>query len=513
MSRTLPQRASLEFLTKQAKDFLKDVKAGDAIARERLRAFGPAGAGARPNLSDCQHALAREYGFPSWPKLKAHVQTLGVTNPTEAFAVALKIGDTARVREILRRHPEVKARLDEAAPGAAFGATPLIVAVGHGDRELVDVLLDAGANINQRSHWWAGGFHVLEHDHGLADFLIARGAVLDAKSAAGLGRLDELKALVDGDPASVRMRGGDGQTPLHVAPTIAIAEYLLDHGAEIDALDVDHESTPAQYLVRSHPDVARFLVSRGARTDILLAAALGDLERVRGFLDDAPESVRTTVSEAYFPKHNPRAGGHIYIWTLGPGKTAHTVAREFGHEDVLRLLLERSPQSLRLALACELGDEATFAVLLRARPDLAQTLNEDERRKLPFAAQNHNMEAVRMMLAAGWPVAATGQHGATALHWAAFHGDTEMTRLILSYHPPLEALDRAYRQTPLGWTIHGSLNGWHREKGDYGVVLELLLDAGAILPRNTLERDASPEVRLVLRRRASRADQDMRRSQ
>ena len=37
MSRTLPERANLEFLTKQAKDFLQDAKAGDAIARERQR--------------------------------------------------------------------------------------------------------------------------------------------------------------------------------------------------------------------------------------------------------------------------------------------------------------------------------------------------------------------------------------------------------------------------------------------------------------------------------------------
>jgi ankyrin repeat protein len=82
---------------------------------------------------------------------------------------------------------------------------------------------------------------------------------LDTKSAAQLGRLDDLRALVAANPQSVHLRGGDGQTPLHVAPTVAIAEFLLSHGADIDARDVDHESTPAQY----HPDVALFLVERG----------------------------------------------------------------------------------------------------------------------------------------------------------------------------------------------------------------------------------------------------------
>jgi ankyrin repeat protein len=502
MSRTLPERASLEFLTKQAKEFLRDVKAGDAIARERLRAWGPAGTSAAPKLGDCQHALAREYGFASWPRLRAHVEALGATDPMEALAAALKSRQAAPVADVLNRFPSVKARLNEAVLGGAFGATPLIVAVQQGNRELVDLLLQSGADINQRSHWWAGGFHVLEDDHGLADFLIARGAVLDAKSAAQLGRLDDLAALVAADPRSAQMRAGDGQTPLHVAPTVAIAEFLLSHGAEIDARDVDHESTPAQYLVRAHPEVARFLVERGAHCDILLAAALGDLERVRGFLDADPDSIRCTVTEAYFPKRNLHAGGHIYIWTLGQGKTAHTVAREFGHEEVFRLLIDRSPDSLRLALACELGDVESFEALMRARPGLAETLGEDERRKLPFAAQNNNAEAVRMMLAAGWPVDAVGQHGATALHWAGFHGNVAMAQAILPHHPPLEAREKDYGQTPLGWTIYGSINGWHAERGDYADVLELLLAAGAKAPPFTSELKASEPVLAVLRRRA-----------
>jgi ankyrin repeat protein len=482
MSRSLPERANLEFLGKQAKALLQDVKAGAADARERLRAWGPPGALESPKLADCQHALAREYGFASWTKLRAHVETVSATDPLEALAAALKTRDPSTVARVLATFPSLRARLDEPVRDGTFGATPLIVAVQQANRELVDVLLEHGASINQRSHWWAGGFHVLEDDHGMADFLLARGAELDAKSAAQLGRLDDLAALVAADPQSVHLRAGDGQTPLHVAPTVAIAELLLDHGAEIDARDVDHESTPAQYLVRSHPDVARYLVARGAHSDILLAAALGDVERVRGLLDADPESIHWTVSERYFPKRHPHAGGHIYTWTLGPGKTAHAVAREFGHEEVLRLLLDRSPDPLKLAVACELGDESLITTLLQARPDLARSLNDAERRMLPEAAGHNDVEAVRRMLAAGWPVDAVGQHGATALHWAGFHGNAAMAQVILGFGPPLEARERDFGQTPLDWTIYGSVNGWYAESGDYGSVAELLLAAGAKAP-------------------------------
>ncbi len=503
MSRALPERANLEFLTKQAKDFLRDAKAGDATALERLRAEGPVGASDQPKLADCQHALAREYGFASWPKLKAHVESLATTDPIESLAGALKSGKLAVVSEVLARFPSLGSRLDEPVPGGAFGATPLIIAVERADRELVDLLLAAGADINQRSHWWAGGFHVLEDDHGLADFLIARGATLDANSAAKLGRLEDLRAIVAADPSAVYQRGGDGQTPLHVAPTVAVAEFLLDHGADIDARDVDHESTPAQYLVSSHADVARLLVARGAQTDILMAAALGDLERVRGFLDTDPASVHTTVSETYFPKRNVHAGGCIYIWTLGQAKTAHNVASEFGHEGVFELLMERTPDALKLALACELGDEAKFAAMLEAQPDLARTLGKDELRKLPFAAQNDNVQAVRRMLAAGWPPDTTAQRGATALHWAGFHGNAAMAREILKYRPSLETKEKDYGLTALGWTIYGSLHGWHAQRGDYSGVLELLLDAGAQAPKLEPSLEASEAVLAVLRRRAT----------
>ncbi|MBL9135178.1 MAG: hypothetical protein JNK85_04890, partial [Verrucomicrobiales bacterium] len=67
-------------------------------------------------------------------------------------------------------------------------------------------------------------------------------------------------------------------------------------------------------------------------------------------------------------------------------------------------------------------------------------------------------------------------------HWAAFHGNAEMTREILRHQPPLEALDADFKATPLGWAIHGSENGWYAKTGDYAAVVEFLLGAGAIVP-------------------------------
>jgi hypothetical protein len=277
----------------------------------------------------------------------------------------------------------------------------------------------------------------------------------------------------------VHARGGDGQTPLHFASTIEVAEFLLEHGADIDARDVDHESTPAQYMVGDRQEVARYLVQRGCKTDILLAAALGDADLVRRHLDADPQCIRMRVSGEWFPMLNAKAGGTIYQWTLGWHVSAHDVARKFGHDDVLRLLMDRSPAEVRLLAACWAGDESGVRSLLGENPDLAASLSEPDRRQVANAARNNQLVAVRLMLAAGLPADARGQHGGTPLHWAAWHGNVEMVREILRYNPPLEVTDAEFNATPLGWANHGSEHGWHRETGDYPATIEALHRAGA----------------------------------
>ncbi|HEX6164001.1 MAG TPA: hypothetical protein VFZ31_11575 [Vicinamibacterales bacterium] len=63
MSRNLPARPNLEYLKNEAKDRLADLRARDP----------------RAQLSDAQFALANEYGFASWPKLKEHVEQAAAT--------------------------------------------------------------------------------------------------------------------------------------------------------------------------------------------------------------------------------------------------------------------------------------------------------------------------------------------------------------------------------------------------------------------------------------------------
>ena len=86
MSRQLPPRPNLEYLRKQAKELLEDVQRQDPSAQ----------------LADAQHALAREYGFASWPALRASVE-----DRLAAFAHGARLFAGAWKADIVRsqRHP------------------------------------------------------------------------------------------------------------------------------------------------------------------------------------------------------------------------------------------------------------------------------------------------------------------------------------------------------------------------------------------------------------------------
>lgn len=408
----------------------------------------------------------------------------------ERIIRGIRNNDVASLRGLLESNPGLKSKINE--PIASFDS-PVITQVR--SREMLDLLLEAGADINARSRWWAGGFGLLDSaEPDLAAYAIQRGAVVTPHAAARLGMIDKLRELISHDPDLVHARGGDGQTPLHFAGNVEVAAFLLDRGADLDARDVDHESTPAQYMVRDRQNVLCYLVQRGCKTDILMAAALGDLNLARKHLDADPECIRMRVNEEYFPMINQKSGGTIYQWTLGWYVSAHDVAKQFSHEDVFQFLMERSPADVKLLAACWMGDEAEVRTLLIEHRDAAARLVDAYGREVTRAARNNNVPAVRLMLAAGLPVDARGQHGGTALHWAAFHGNDEMARMLLAHNAPLELIDFDFNSTPLGWAIHGSEHGWYCKNGDYAGTVEALLKAGAKPPEKIGGTDAVKEV-------------------
>ena len=261
----------------------------------------------------------------------------------DAFIEAVKAGDVEQVTSLLASDGDLRAQID--APWFYFDAPAIVYSAGNGNREMVDVLLQNGADIDIKSSWWAGGVSALNQVTGsmlgynreLAEYLIERGATIDVHAAAGLDMPEALHALIDEKPDRVNERGPDGMTALHYAATPKIAELLLERGADIDIQDIDHHGTAAQWTVQSRPDVSRYLVERGAKVDIILCCAIGAVEQTRRLLRTHPDLLEVRVA-------GEAPGGHVYFYTIGRGLNLLEIALNFRHLEVTDVLLDMGYQ-------------------------------------------------------------------------------------------------------------------------------------------------------------------------
>jgi uncharacterized protein len=195
MSRRLTDDSSLDTLKKEAKRWLKAIRAGDAAARQRLLAATPS-APAEPVLRDIHLALAREHGLPGWAALRAALEdiVLARRSLSERVDIVLRSawgGDRDAAARLLARTPEIGEasiytavatgrieafrRFLAADPGAAtrkggpLGWEPLLYLAyarlqGAGEHalEMARVLLDHGADPNARfSDDWENPFTAL----------------------------------------------------------------------------------------------------------------------------------------------------------------------------------------------------------------------------------------------------------------------------------------------------------------------------------------------------------------
>src|SRR5262245_55967414 len=101
---TLPANPNLDQLRHQAKDLLHAAERGDRDALRRIHAVST-----QVTLTSAQLALAREYGFASWTKLKDEVEarTLELAGKVDTFCEASVTGRPARAARLLAETPEI----------------------------------------------------------------------------------------------------------------------------------------------------------------------------------------------------------------------------------------------------------------------------------------------------------------------------------------------------------------------------------------------------------------------
>src|SRR6266566_4273951 len=147
--------------------------------------------------------------FESKLKERYHVAPEG-----ETLAAAIKARDTARVRALIEKQPELIHAADERSN------QPIHWAVMTRQIELIDYLLERGANINavrpdglRPIHLTNGDYHyrgwrdlpstALQKHEVLIGYLLAHGAQYDISIATRIGDLDRVRELLDQNPALV----------------------------------------------------------------------------------------------------------------------------------------------------------------------------------------------------------------------------------------------------------------------------------------------------------------------
>ena len=329
--RRLPSHSNLNHLKYQARDLMKEHAARKPEAAQRIREFHPRLSqvpdaeifDTRLRLSDAQLTIAREAGFPSWARLKRHLERPTLTDQLDlphheriedsTFRHAVDLldaGDAAGLREWLKRHPKLahqrvvfeggnyfrnpalvefiaenpvrngklpknilevaKVILEAGVEPSALNDTLGLVATGCVPREcqvqraLIDLLCDYGADLNGAMRA-AAAHRELE----AVDALLKRGARVDLPVAAALGRIEDFRRLLP--PASSEDR--------HLALAMAaqfnqseIVRLLLDAGEDpnrYNPVGCHSHSTPLhQAAAGGYDALVRLLVERGARLDV-----------------------------------------------------------------------------------------------------------------------------------------------------------------------------------------------------------------------------------------------------
>jgi hypothetical protein len=444
MSRSLTSKSTLETLRKDAKRWLKALRAGDTAARGRLAAAWE-NAPAEPTLRDVQHALAREYGHDSWIALKAALDDLALQRRSRAERVELVLshawdGDLAVAQRILARDPSI-------------ATDSLFTAAMCGDVAEVEKRLardPQGALRKGGARQWTA----------LAYVTYGR---LDATNAVTIARR-LLEAGADpnfqfddgwGTPFKVltgAIRLGEGARPSH-PQALELVDLLINSGA--DAYD---SQSLYNVSIVGHDLYWYDVLWRYAET-----AGVLDAWRVKG---DGRLGFHLGVSTFDYLLGNAVGQNHLdrAEWLLARGADANTIhayskrpvhvmARLSGFTGMAALLERHGAVPVPLSgldafrAAVLRHDAAEAKGLLGAQPDLIRHPGT-----LLAAAEFGNAEAVRLLLELGADPEGLDHDGISPLHRAVQSGSLAAVNLLLTAGAGIDRREKRWNGTPLTWS-------------------------------------------------------------
>ena len=486
MSRTLTPHSRLEHFTREAKRWLKALRAGSADARARL-ARALEHPPALPTLRDIQHALAREFGLPGWTALREALATRSAPDPSEAALISRFLDNACpdhHVRGVgdFRRARHTALRLLDRFPDLATANLPAEIVCGD-----LDAVREA-----------------LAEDPGLA----RRRTEAPAPGREDVGRSGDL----------YRDLGPKGWEPLLYlcyarlplpaaeANAVAIATALLDAGADPNAffpagdcrytalVGVIGEGEEDRPPHPAREPLARLLLWRGADPyDNQVIYNLHLNGRVLWWLELIHE--RTVAIGRGADWDDPEwpfldMGGYgsgarwhldiaikyhdlpLAAWCLAHGAnpnaaparsqmfpqySLHETAVRAGATAIADLLVQHGARAVpvrldpvaTLAQAALRLDRAEVARLVADAPRLREAHHP-----LFRAAEMNRADVVEVLLDAGLSPDLEGPRGFRPLHLAAYRNALDVARLLLARGAAVDPVEQAHGGTPLGHAVY-----------------------------------------------------------
>jgi len=442
-SSQLPANPSLTYLRKEAKDLAKQ--------RPELK------------LTEAQHQLAKRYGFRNWAALSRHVRALRPEAPPQP-----------RIED-----PVFRAAVD---------------AIDSGDLETLTRLLDhnpglASARAEEDGEY-AGAYFTSPY---LLEF-VAENPVRCGKLPANIAEVAQL--IIDaGSPTAAVAKTlslvVSGRVTREMSVQKELARLLVENGAE-----------PGPSLLaavsQGETAAARLLVELGAEPDIVAAAGLGDLDKLRelaaagtdpatlaeacdaAIKGDQPETVRLlldlglpvnqrieTHPASPTPLHQAAWFGRTESVDLLLERGANTGLRDTqwqgtpaewashgGHDELASRLAERDLKG-RLSKAVFEGNLEDLCALLNANPEAIRfRIGQWSKPPLHMAAWEGHLEIARELVGCGADVneRCDSDH-ACPIHFAAERGWVDVVQFLIDAGSEIHAPDNDHKQTVLGWAV------------------------------------------------------------
>ncbi len=445
--------------------------------------------------------IARDRGYEEMERrLEAGLaRRFGVSEGGEQLAGAIRAGDLSEVKALLDASPEWIHAADQR------GNRPIHWAAMTRQIACIDELLGRGADINARRIDGARPVQLTNGDYHyrgwrdvpksqattprqVLDHLRAKGAEIDICTAAHIGDLEYVRALLDRDPSlanqpdayvSYYACSGTAIRNAAAAGQLDIVRLLLERGADPNL--PEEGIAPRGHALYSaatngHREIVRLLLEHGAFPNVETESSADTLSRV--IANGDREMVELLCSH----------GAARRVHLLACYNDLQTAAAVFAANPALA----DDPEAL--ANAAGEGHELFVRLMLRFQPDLPRRMS------FPGWLVAGKTAAINQLLFEhGFDPGTRDWLGITAMHHFARNGDIERAAQFADRGADLEARDEDLCSRPLGWAARFGQAGMVRFLLERGSPAIHAKDPPWAIPLAWATRRNQPDVAELLR--------------